>query len=307
MKIFGKEVTGKEKKELIARFVSVVLSGVLLLTLGIVSFAWFAVNSSASQSGMKITLTTDVADILIERTSEYDVGYDGIVGSGKLKETVSGEGYSLTETDTGTAATLAYELVNEYVYDGKRYMLPGAYGTMTFYIRPKAGHDGESVSFRLERGGYADVYEDETLVIERVTSEKVMELLKGHVLFFMERTGNDRANFVYGGLVGDDGFTYDMREHTKCEEVGKTDCYKVVLYWEWPLTYYEICENISTTTPAVTKKYPEEMGTYLSENGTYFFSNIVAEDDEKKSDAYNDGDQTIGDNIDYFVVFLSLS
>ena len=306
MKFFGKSVTKAEKKELVSQLLAVVLAGAFVVVLGALSFAWFSMNPSIRQTGMEIVASSQTVDLLVERTTVYDTGYDGIVGANGLKAALTANGYSLTETDTDDAPFLADELENEYVFETKRYMMPGAYGKMTFYIRPKAGNDGKTVRFSLKLTGYVDGYDGETPVVAEATSERVKQLLKGHVLFFTGRTGATYEDFCYSGLI-DGGFSYNMSEHTKCEEVGKTDCYKVVLYWEWPVTYYDIVDYLSTTSPAVTRKYPAEVGTYISSHEEYFFPiSVYGATDEARSDAYNDGDQTIGDGVDYFVAVLTV-
>ena len=307
MKLFGKNVTKKQKRELFAQLFAVILSGIFAITLGVVSFAWFSMNNSLQHSGMQVVVSTENVDLLIERTSEYDSGYDGITGEGGFKAALAADGYSLTDTDTADSALLAHELVvAETTYENKRYLVPGAYGTLTFYIRPRTGHDGEKVNFSISLEGFARFYEDEnddTPEILSVTKESVRNLLKGHVLFFVGREGATYEDFVYTDALTDGFFAYDMAEHSKCEEVGKTDCYKVTIYWEWPITYYAIADDLSTEDSAETKKYPVEIGTYIAENPNYFYPPRVSPTtEEEKSDAYNDGDQLIGDNVEFFVV-----
>lgn len=307
MKLFGKHVSKKEKRELFTQLLAVVLSGIFAITLGVVSFAWFSLNSSVEQSGMEVVVSSETVDLLIERnTSVYDSGYDGIVGDGGLKSVLLGESYSLSYTDTADHALLAYELVvAEATYENKKYLVPGAYGTMTFYIRPKAGHDGEDVFLNMAFSGYADVFEEgaENATIQEVTKPSVRNLLKGHILFFTGRTGATYADFAYTGLITGGGFHYDMSQHSTCQDPGKEGLYEITLYWEWPITYYAIHDDLSTESPAVTRKYPVEVGTYMTANPTYFYPPSVSPTtDEEKSDAYNDGDQLIGDNVNYFVV-----
>lgn len=295
VKTFWKDLTVKQRKELLARLFSVIISGVMIVVIGVVSLAWFATNNTVSQREMQITVSNDAVEILIERTTAYDSGYDGISG---LKSALTAANYSLSATNTSSSPLLAYELVNEYStrIDGvdRYYLQPGSFGTVTFYIRPKEGKDETIVNFSLERGGFTADYEE-------ISNDNVKNLLKGHMLFF---TGKTDGN--YSGLLDTDTFTYDMGAHDKCSKPGKTDCYEVVLYWAWPITYYDIVKNISTTSPAVTKKYPSEMTDYLS-NGAYFFKGTYDENDnDSKSDAYNDGDQTIGDAMDYFVLYMKL-
>jgi len=310
MKLFGKKVTKQEKTALISQFIAVVLSGIFAVVLTAVSFAWFSFNSSLSHSGMQVGVISEAVDIVIERPTEYESGYSGIVGEGGLKSVLMAEGYSTTAVDSVSSYLLANELVvEEATYEDKRFMVPGAYGSLTFYIRPKAGYANSRVALRMDLGGYADVYEDgeETSTILPVTRESVLNMLHGHVLFFRGRTGETYDSFVYSDQIVNGHFVYDMSQHSTCTEPGKTDLYKITIYWEWPITYYAIHDDLSTESPAVTKKYPVETGVYLEENPSYFYPGSVSPStDEEKSDFYNDGDQLIGDNVDYFVVRFSV-
>ena len=68
---------------------------------------------------------------------------------------------------------------------------------------------------------------------------------------------------------------------------------------------YDIAENISTTSPAETKKYPAEVGPYLSTHKEYFFATVPNSNKaDVLSDAYNDGDQTIGDGANCLVLYI---
>ena len=98
-----------------------------------------------------------------------------------------------------------------------------------------------------------------------------------------------------------------MSQHSKCTDPGKTDLYKIELYWEWPITYYAIHDDLSTTSPAVTNKYPVETGVFMEQNPNYFYPPYATlTTDENKSDAYNDGDQLIGDNVEFLVVRIGV-
>lgn len=266
---------------------------------------------------MNIIVSTESIDLLVDRNDEYESGYDGITGATSLQSALTNDDYSLTYTSTSDSSHLAQELrLAEATYENKRFLMPGAYGTLTFYIRPKLGHETDSVRLTLTLGGYKDEYVEETneqtgvttstKTVVPVTSARILALLKGHILFFTGRTGASFNSFVYTGQITDGSFTYDMSEHSTCSDPGKTDCYKIMLYWEWPLTYADIEENISTSSPAVTKRFPEATGTYLAEHPTYFFPfNLPENDPDGKSNSYNDGDQTIGDGVNYFVAYLS--
>ena len=79
----------------------------------------------------------------------------------------------------------------------------------------------------------------------------------------------------------------------------------MVLYWEWIIIYDDLINKVSTE--GEQKKYPSEVSGYLAEHSEYFFAVTPESDasDEALSDAYNDGDQIIGDGADCLVVYVT--
>ena len=299
------------------QLVSVILTGIFATTLAVVSFAWFSSNRYVRQSGMSVVISNETVDLLVERASRYESGYDGIAD---FKTALTADGYAFNVSDTSTqnlspSNHLGQEMVVAApTFQNMYYLMPGAYGTLTFYVRPKPGKDLSTIRIRLTPGGYKNEVDENTdeTVVTKVTSTRILNLLKGHILFFQDRTyvtQNTFDNYIYSDLITDDGFLYEMRgDAYKCDEQGKTDCYKIVLYWEWPMTFADIEDNISTTSPAETKRFPAELRTYVSANSSYFFPFSVSETDESgKSDAYNDGDQTIGDGVSFYVAYLAVA
>ena len=296
---------------LILRLLFIILSGALLLFFSIYSYAWFSKSSSVTSSGMQIAVSAEAYDILVDRATTYDSGHEYITGAGNLKSLLSAAGYSLEDEATTDATSIAYELHNEYSFEDHYYMMPGSYGTVSFYLRPKSNNSDVVANFNVSLGGYKyTVVTDEqgnnpVTTMEAVTSTSVLNMLKGHILLFTERT-TVNGQYHYDGLVDDETFTFDTHGKSKCQEQGKTDCYKVTLYWEWPITYDTIANNISSSDPAITKKYPEELGDYLANHNEYFFAvNLTSNKAEEMIDAYNDGDQTIGDGMVALVVYIS--
>ena len=306
MSFFGVKSDKKSEKELRTNFVLICLLALAFIFILLMSSAaWFARNNRTAATGLEVAATTDAYDLLVEHVGEYDTGYERITGANGLKSSLNAAGYSLTETDMAHAAKLMFELTNEHVYDGHRYLMPGAYGSLTFYLRPKnAGNI--SVTFNLSREGYTTVTDAlDNVSVVPVTNTRAINMLEGHLLFFTGRTGATYENYVYTGLIQNDTFTYDTSLHTKSTKPGYTDCYEITLYWEWPVTYHEINDETSTTNPAVTKKYPAELTTYIDTHRNNFFvvngsSNVV----DELSDGYDDGDQTIGDNVKFVTIYI---
>ena len=303
MRKIGKKISAIIKSDIFGRLGAMLIAAILLTLCGVCSFAWFSQNRRVDESGLQISVHTSDYDLLIERTTRYDAGYDVITGTGHTKDSLIADYFSLTDTSSRTSPALAYELVNEYRYENKYDMRPGSYGTLTFYLRPLT-NTPLSIHFSLGLGGYVITYDNENNEsFDAVDSTVVLDLLKGHILFFTERTGADFEHYVYDGLIDDGTFTYNTSDNVLCSDVGKTDCYKIVLYWEWPITYYDIVDELSTDV--ITRRFPEETTDYL-ENTEYFFLSVPdGANLTQMSDAYNDADQAIGTGVDCIVAYVS--
>ncbi|MBP5193696.1 MAG: hypothetical protein J6126_03090 [Clostridia bacterium] len=324
MKLFGKIISGKIKAELLGRFGMVVVTGLSVLLVGIFSFAWFSRNTTSGGSGMQLAVHTEGYDIFIERTYDgvtgdiinvYDSAgdYPAIAPAGRVKDILAAGGYDFTETSTNEAPKIAYELRNEYVFEDKYNLMPGAYGTLTFFLKP-ASEERLNLNFTIRLGAYVLGYDNEdNEVFRELTTEHdsdVLNLLKGHFLFFTERDGATYDGFVYSGFITSGEFSFDTSEHVAISGTGteKDGSYEVTLYWEWPLTYYEIIDNISDNENAAgdvsTGKYPAAVGSFLS-NTEYFFL-TVGTDNYEKAGFYNDADQIIGTNANAIVVYITV-
>ena len=282
------------------------------------SLGWFSLAPNLKVSGMCVAISAENCDILVDRPlePEYDreKGETSIPlysGVAQLKTLLESDGYdATTATSTASEPYLAFELVNRLVRwemdddlgtnVDTRYLMPGAYGTLSFYIRPYEGVDRVVKTFSISLVGYYAVETESGPEIRQTTLPSALELLNGHILFFTEEANDgegDHEDYRYDGLVRG-SFTYDTDEHELCDEEGKTDCYKVTLYWEWPLDYLDIYQNIST-------KYPAQLGEYVADKPEYFFAvNQSSSDVKELSEGYDDGDQRIGNHIQYVSVII---
>ncbi|MBP5312433.1 MAG: hypothetical protein J6112_06345 [Clostridia bacterium] len=276
------------------------------------TFGWFANNRNVSGNNMQVALETYDYELLIDARNNnvYDdeSKYFGITAfKTMLTDTL---GYSLTALSTHQADKLAFELKNEHSYTEDTetywYLTPGAYGSLTFYVRP---HDsaGLETDMKVTTACFTAVTDGSTTVVREVLNENVNELLRGHLLFFRERTGTGIGNYVYDSLITDETIHFDTSDSSTYDSIVSIDgenCYKVVLYWEWPLTYGVIRENMSTSTE--TKRFPEELSDYIEDNREFFFeTNVNSNDPEDLNDGYNDGDQLIGEKAHQIAVFIS--
>ena len=297
----------KSKKELISSLVLIIFIGLVLvfaLWSANRTVAWFASHDKVSATGMQVVMQGDTYDILIKRdANEYErtpFGNNVYPGVSRIKAALTEKGLSSVPEDISVneAGSLAYELVNEFEFDHEYYLRPDSYGHLTFYIRPVSSGDHLTIDFGVDIGAYVEG----TTSMSPVTNALVNNLLQGHILVFEDRTGSTRENFIYSGLITD-VFSFDSDDYTLIDDGDYAGCYEVTLYWEWPLSYWEILENINDGT---TGRFPAELTDYIAAHKNYFFAiNQNSTEIEELSDGYDDGDQNIGNKCDYLVVFLT--
>ena len=299
-------VNAKIKKDLINRVIVLTLLAVVLIFALIyiislnLSLGWFASNLRDTASGMAVAASGEQFDLLVDRTSEYDSVLPGDIPKyenvSDFKADISGD-YSFVANSTASANGVAYELLNEVSYTDAgipyNFLMPGSCGTITFYLRPKT-EESITANLNISVNCYKRVVDGLGYSFEEVDNQVVNDLLKGHILLFTERTGTGRENYKYDGLLTTGALIYDTSQHTKCTVPGKTDCYMITLYWEWPALYSEMSPDISTTPGE--KRYPAGLRTYIDQNRDYFFTaNQNSNDIQDLDDGYNDADQTIGE------------
>ena len=302
----------KLKISLAAKFIHLLVIFAILVMSAVTTVAWFSQSKQTGNSGMQIIVSTTKYELLIDRTQEFDrMGeYPNPIepiypGVSELKTILNSLNYNTTFTSTEDSPLLAYELINESDVDDDYSIRPGAYGTLTFYLKPLVAGN-LNLTFDLTLTGYTNTYDAyDNLVIEPVTNETAHNYLKGHILFFTGRTGLIYSSYKYTGLITD-SFTYNTSEHSPIVSGDeKNGCYEITLYWEWIYLYSDLNDNISTTSPVTTKKYPAEVRTYINQNKNYFFAkNRNSEDLSELDDGYNDADQIIGDYFKYITVLI---
>ncbi|MBR4910944.1 MAG: hypothetical protein IKZ47_06460 [Clostridia bacterium] len=305
-----KSVTGRAVI-LALLFLALIFAVLYVVTLNS-SLGWFAQNRRVGGRNMQVGVESDTYDLLVERGTEYDTvllgGDDKYPGIDTFKAAVAALGYSFTATSTETSSEISFELVNEVATrsDGVDYyyLNPGACGTLTIYLKPKSGVSDVVAHLDISIGGYVNEYENDVLVLNEMTSATALDLLKGHILFFTERTGASQEYYKYNGLITDGLLTYDTSQHAKSTKPGKTDCYEITLYWEWPVLYQNIYDM--TGAAAFDDRYPPELTDYVDDNREYFFASIRNTNDlDVLNDEYNDGDQAIGENADFITVTIT--
>ena len=276
-----------------------------------ITFGWFASNQEASATGMAVVLSNDNYDVYVEKTEKYDQiknGEEVYEGIGIFKQALIDLGKSFNTTNNlYTSNLLALELDNEVKHDNVYHLVPGSFGSFTLYIKPNV-EDDFVVTLDIELSGYKKGYDNNdnlTVFVPNESDEKylkALDMLKGHIMFFDGRTKSGNVVTKYTNFF-EHTITYNTSGKSKTTIDG-VEYYKLVVYWEWPLLYSDIIDNIRSSED-MTKKYPSAVGTYIANHPEYYLaSNIDGTDIDDLSDGYNDGDQLIGDNIHFLVVTL---
>ena len=276
-----------------------------------ITFGWFASNQEASATGMAVVLSSDNYDVYVEKTEKYDQiknGEEVYEGIGIFKQALIELGKSFNTTNNlYTSNLLALELDNEVKHDNVYHLVPGSYGSFTLYIKPNVDTDF-IVSLSIELSGYKKGYDEDDNITVFIPEDDdkydlALDMLKGHIMFFGGRTKSGGVVTKYTNFF-EHTITYNTSGKSKVTVDGE-EYYKLVVYWEWPLLYSDIIDNIRSSGDT-TKKFPPEVGTYVSAHPDYYLaSNIDSDDIDDLSDGYNDGDQLIGDNIHFLVVNLN--
>lgn len=369
-------ISDKKKRYLIlaASFLALVLIlSAVVMAVGYMlhrSFGWFAANESVTGSNMsvksfgdlfeiaavKVTGNADAAKNIEQRSGltapspggnsildylKADGGYD------VLYEDTYGPNDNVVNITSSSDTAIFFRFSNENT--GGQEIKPGDYGKLSFDIVPKVDYDLDlSISF--EARGVKVTYNDvnNRLVpvytfldeIADPTDDETaaIDLLKGHILFFMDReliAGTTEYHYMDHLTTGT--FTYSTADHTPITDVGDgRDHYRIEVYWIWPSTYSQIVfeegdarlfgtHALFADDPAVPDPldpsdrqqmidFMEVYGSIADGDVKYFFHNcsLDFDQDEKSnkyieySDGYNNADQLIGDNVHYIVAAVSV-
>lgn len=248
-------------------------------------------TSTQNDTGQYCRVTnTQLATVVVKEP--YD-GYEGIT---QLKQ--------LLEVNYA-------ELDNESEYRGMFYLMPGSYGTLTFYLRKKDANANVSTNIKMNISGLKIVYKDDgqfsnangNFDIEAPSDDrfrKALNMLQGHILFFENRTVSNGSVTSYSDFIENGSFNYSTEGKTQ-----ENGYYKIVIYWEWPETFEDL----------ISEKYPSAVSTFVSNNANYIFGNDITNTQyatyiqtvsgrNRLSDGYNDGDKLIGDNVQFVIVTI---
>ena len=314
--------------------------------------AWFVSNHRVNATGMNIE-AANAQDFQLaskgkrqEAEQKYLKNEDGqnilnngtaylINSDGKMID--ASDGTDNTETYYAGFTNLAWRLDDDVT------LMPGASGSMTFYIIPrKENLTSANLAFTLK------AYEDDTKtgVVAVSKDNQLQNLVMGHILFFRNRD----ADGSYAGWIAPDengsylmanseySFTVTPENKTTFE---KDKPYPVTLYWVWPnyiRNYIYTNQNGSLFTNPDSSDYQDLLKFLNKENfqnneaeqkyskifyvkpdsgaasakdstsgnGNQINSNITDAVLNECNEAYNNADQYIGKNARYLYVDVTV-
>ena len=314
--------------------------------------AWFVSNHRVNATGMNIE-AANAQDFQLaskgkrqEAEQKYLKNEDGqnilnngtaylINSDGKMID--ASDGTDNTETYYAGFTNLAWRLDDDVT------LMPGASGSMTFYIIPrKENLTSANLTFTLK------AYEDDTKTGVAAVSKdnQLQNLVMGHILFFRNRD----ADGSYAGWIAPDengsylmanseySFTVTPENKTTFE---KDKPYPVTLYWVWPnyiRNYIYTNQNGSLFTNPDSSDYQDLLKFLNKENfqnneaeqkyskifyvkpdsgaasakdstsgnGNQINSNITDAVLNECNEAYNNADQYIGKNARYLYVDVTV-
>ena len=303
-------------------FVSIAL--VLAIYVGVNrTFSWFMLGGNNTVTGMSVRTNADLFE-LGRVAADDDLPADLIT----YLQT-DHDYYDLPETSAAHYAILC-EFTNENRISEEgtevNSIFPGAYGTVSFEIIPKT--DGDlTLDISLNRIGvkYHETAPHYREVVNSVSGD-VYDLLTGHILLFKSRTlDNDTHVYRYSNRLTD-GFTFDTANLDADMDIvwdSTTERYTISLYWIWPTTFSQMTYDQSQSSMAVAALFGTDAAgaseraallTYMNTHRSEFFNNLAFDPNTDfpnnfhvtyntiMSEAYNNGDQLIGDNVDYFIL-----
>ena len=167
---------GGKLKKLIIPIVSIAILSAALIT---TTYTWLQSSRRADSQGTEMTIEAETYNIIVDRA---DTRYDSYIDVSSFKDMFD-DSFDLTNSSTASSTKLGFELHNEFRYDGEYYLMPGSYGTLTFYIEPHEGVGDITVNLNLALGGYKKRYEENEsthvmeLVFDEVDDQNVLNIL----------------------------------------------------------------------------------------------------------------------------------
>lgn len=185
-------------------------------------------------------------------------------------------------------------------------LYPGSFGELTFTVSPIA-EDLGSIEVTIEtnlklRTGSNDEY------------DTLNRYISGHILFFTGKTGR-----YYHGWIGHDDtgsykFTIPSSEFKKNDNPKTTEAVTRTVYWIWPQQFHNYVYTGGGTyyrnvfESESDEGYSELIQDMMNSNSRYFAGNVSGvdisssmsgSDYDRCTEAYNNADQIIGEEIEF--------
>ncbi|MBQ4427847.1 MAG: hypothetical protein II881_08910 [Oscillospiraceae bacterium] len=295
--------------DLITTIIVTLIAGAVTVA-AVISMAWFASNKDVTGTDASVTVDAEL----------FEIGSDKRISLGSnLVSPLNNAGFyndidPLQTNSNKSGIFCELEIDSYYKGEKETKIRPGSYGKLIFKILPKRDNlifkanlsiagirkSGAS-SFEFVNGDYTNV--------DSATQEEVLKafkLLNGHVVIYANRTESagvvSYSNQINNPIVhlgeGEDSSIYI----TGASEKGEV--YEVTLYWVWVRTYDELKEMLGKVPGSETNYKVDE-----PELVDFLFDGITegtADTPATGSEGYNNGDQTIGDNIYYVISELNI-
>ena len=332
-----------KRKTVIIGLIKAASMAVLALALLIfVGIAWFTMSSSVKTDGTEVKVATLPFELaasgsqvrhrsMFSKLDLSNLGYS----SGTVT-TIDGATLFATGVDTDRIFVRFDGTEN----DAKKELEPGGSGIVEFYVIPN--RDGDlSIDFNLNIKGYYAQINDETkqvtklwdistlttdsgLTASEVTDKKdALNFLMGHIFFFGKEGNPDAASNPHYYEEPIESTVY----HIDIPNAEKGEAYPVRIYWMWPRTLGQITLDYDTAslrsgipivkdgtaqTPSADKnailrivknkkasifKTTSTITDAMIDDSADYFSVL--------SRGYNEADQMIGTNVDYYLLEIS--
>ena len=328
-------------EEMRLRRIKLIKIGVILMLVSIVmifmTIAWFTMNRDVGTSGMGVKVGYNGFEL---RVADGTIAYDDLYSF--LDPDLSANPNRITD-NTANGQTVRWRITGNS--DPLR---PGSQGVLEFDIITD-GTDVNSIVYDLALQCFTATItgtgDTETVTgLSEITSssshtsdEKAgANHLRGHLMFFKNRTGTTEADYQYSGFISDpSSFTLAPTLIT-----GKTNEYTAKIYWIWPNTVGQIMLDssvvsdsnylgsgaVSVLNSAGETADRSAVTTYLKTNSATVFNGTPSTTYSDQIDSlytkrtnsqsfsteydalslgYNAADLLIGKNIDYVSVILT--
>ena len=273
------------------------------------TLGWFSMNTNLDVNGMAVKTSGTVFELAVVGEQDDLLDPEDDIESAVIAHME--EHGSMNVTQTGTDANgLLCRLDKEAPITEDEGISPGAFGTISFDIIPKA----DNLSSIVFTVGFHGI--DATNNEVPANSDPI-RLASGHILIFESRSAiPDSSEYYYSDMV-DGTYTYTFPNNYTANTH-----YTVTLYWIWPmnfgqmvLTEGDVRINLHPIFADSDSTSRDAFEDFLIDNNSRVFYNITTSftglggsfdlDYHDLGNGYNNADQEIGENIRYISVEFS--